>query len=234
MQNRPYVVCHMVATIDGKILSRRWRHFSVSDAISGLYESTAAEYEIGAWIVGTKTLNEFFKGSKSLAAAAKAVSKGDYVVKADAETLAIGLDANGKIRFDDNEIGGDHLVVIITEQVSDDYRAHLRELGISYLVCGKEEIDFAKMLEKLHKEFKLKKLLLEGGGLINGAMLRDGLIDEISQLIVPIVDGGGAEISGLYDLRDSAPKKSAFALRLLEQRTLKHGTQWLRYRVKMT
>ena len=63
-------------------------------------------------------------------------------------------------------------------------------------------------------------------------MLKEGLIDEISQLIVPVVDGGGGAISGLFDLRTTPPKKAAFALRLIEQRTVEHGTQWLRYRVR--
>ncbi|MBS1953572.1 MAG: RibD family protein [Cyanobacteria bacterium SZAS-4] len=232
MSKRPYVICHMVATIDGKILSRRWKHFKVAKAIGGQYEETGAEFEVGSWLVGTKTLREFFPGTKSLKQSVAPVPKGNFVANPDAETFAVGLDTNGSVRFDENEIGGDHLIVMITAKVGDAYKAHLRELGISYLICGEDEIDFVELLESLKKEFKIKKILLEGGGLINGAMLQAGLIDEISQLIVPIVDGGGAEISGLYDLRTEAPETAAFDLTLIEQQTLKHGTQWLRYRVK--
>jgi hypothetical protein len=39
------------------------------------------------------------------------------------------------------------------------------------------------------KEFKIKKLLLEGGGKINGAMLGAGLIDGLSLLVAPVADG---------------------------------------------
>jgi riboflavin biosynthesis pyrimidine reductase len=222
----------MVSSIDGKILTGRWKHLSVAKAVGNLYESTAAELGVGAWFVGTKTMQEFFSGAKSIKASSKQkVASGDYIADASLETLAIATDAGGSIRFDSNEVGGDHLVIITTASVGDSYRAHLRDLGISYLICGHEKIDLTEALEKLHKYFKLKKLLLEGGGLINGAMLQAGLIDEISQLIVPIVDGGGAEISGLYDLRTKPPAEAAFGLRLIEQRTLKHGVQWLRYRV---
>lgn len=232
MSKRPYVICHMVATIDGKILSRRWKHFKVADSVSGLYEKTHAQFEVDSWLIGTKTLREFFPGTKTLKQSAETVPEGNFNAAKNAETFAVGLDAKGSIRFDENEIGGDHLIVAITEQVGPAYKAHLRELGISYLICGREEIDFAELLATLRKEFKIKKILLEGGGLINGAMLQAGLIDEISQLIVPIVDGGGAEISGLYDLRTDAPTKAAFALKLIKKQTLKQGTQWLRYRVK--
>ncbi len=232
MSKRPYVICHMIATIDGKILSRRWSRFAVSKAVGGLYDDTAAEFEVGSWLVGTKTMLEFFDDSKALKQPTSPVAKGNFIANRDALTFAIALDANGSIRFDDNEVGGDHIIILTTEKVSAAYKAHLRELGISYLICGRDRINFAAALETIQKEFKIKRILLEGGGLINGAMLQEGLIDEISQLIVPIVDGGGAEVSGLYDLRTKAPGNAACELKLIEQRTLKHGTQWLRYRVK--
>lgn len=233
MPQRPYVICHMIATIDGKILTRRWQHLSVTESARGLYESTAAEFETGSWLVGTKTMQEFFNGTKQLKEPKEQVPHGDFIANAKAQNFAIATDTNGRIRFDENEVGGDHLIILITEKVGDAYRAHLRGLGISYLVCGREDIDLVEALEKLYRRFGIKKLLLEGGGLINGAMLHAGLIDEISQLVIPIVDGGGADVSGLYDMPKKAGKKAAYALRLIEQRTLKHGTQWLRYRVKL-
>jgi riboflavin biosynthesis pyrimidine reductase len=232
MVDRPYVICHMTASIDGKILTGRWNHLPVAKTVAGLYEEAAAEYGVAAWLVGTKTMREFFPSSKALKKPKHPIVKGDYVANPDAATLAIATDTHGSLRFNKNEVGGDHLVIIITGEAGDAYRAHLRELGISYVVCGRTKIDFATALEKLRKAFKLERILLEGGGLINGAMLHEGLIDEISQLIVPIVDGGGAKISGLYDVSSKPAKKAAFALKLIEQRTLKNGTQWLRYRVK--
>jgi 2,5-diamino-6-(ribosylamino)-4(3H)-pyrimidinone 5'-phosphate reductase len=232
MSNRPYVICHMFATIDGKILTRRWDAMPGSQDIGGIYDATAGEYGVGAWFVGTKTMQEFFRSAKTFAKPKNKVPDGDYIAMPDANTLAIATDTHGSIRFDDNEVGGDHIVMIITEKTSQAYRAHLRDKRISYLICGTSAIDLAKALSKLRSKFKVKKLLLEGGGLINGAMLQAGLIDEISQLIAPIVDGGGGAISGLYDLRTTPPKRAAFALKLIEQRTLKHGVQWLRYRVK--
>ena len=91
------------------------------------------------------------------------------------------------------------------------------------------------MLAKLHDKLKLKKVLLEGGGLLNGAMLHAGLIDEVSQIIVPIIDGGGALVSGLYDLPEGVskpPARAAVALKLIAQETLKGGAQWLHYKVR--
>ena len=44
-------------------------------------------------------------------------------------------------------------------------------------------------MEQLASHFGAKKLLLEGGGKINGAFLKHKLIDEFSTLIFPAVDG---------------------------------------------
>ncbi|CAN5556224.1 hypothetical protein BH11CYA1_BH11CYA1_08620 [soil metagenome] len=66
MPKRPYVICHMTTSIDGKILTRRWDRLPLAEAVSDLYDSTASVYEVGSWFVGTKTLKEFFKNSKTL------------------------------------------------------------------------------------------------------------------------------------------------------------------------
>ncbi len=76
----------------------------------------------------------------------------------------------------------------------------------------------------------IRKLLLEGGGTANGAWLQAGLIDEISQVIVPIVDGG-VGVAGFFDIPGPAPKKAASALRLYKHSQLVGGIQWNRYRV---
>ena len=233
MSKRPYVICHMIASIDGKILTRRWRELPASKAIGGLYDSTAAEYEVGAWLVGTTTMKEFCTTSTPLPAAKAAVPDGDFVADEEAETHAIGLDAYGVLRFKENEIGGDHTIVIITEKVGDAYRAHLRTLGISYLVCGRDKINLPMLMEKLRDKFKLKKVLLEGGGVLNGAMLQAGLVDEISQIIAPVVDGGGPDITGLYEApAGKSARSSARALKLIAHQPLRGGAQWLRYRVQ--
>jgi riboflavin biosynthesis pyrimidine reductase len=82
----------------------------------------------------------------------------------------------------------------------------------------------------LGKALGIRKLLLEGGGTLNGAWLKAGLIEEISQVIVPIVDGGRG-VAGFFDIPGPAPRKAAAALRLIKHQKLAGGIQWHRYRV---
>lgn len=219
----------MCTTIDGKILVDRWRKLPGGEAAGNLFETTAAEFGIGAWLVGTTTMKEFAGRPAKLPAGGGPVPAGDFVAEPRAKTLAIGIDARGVLRFQKSEVDGDHIVLLITERAGSAYRAHLRKAGVSYLVCGAREVSLSRALAKVHQHFGLRKLMLQGGGAINGSMLRAGLVDEISQVIVPIVDGGGREITGFFDPPGKPAPSAAASLRLIRQKVLKGGAHWFRY-----
>lgn len=64
-----------------------------------------------------------------------------------------------------------------------EYLTALRDRGVSYIVASAPNIDLTLALEKIGARFGVRALMLEGGGWIDGAMLRAGLIDEMSLLI---------------------------------------------------
>jgi len=108
----------------------------------------------------------------------------------------------------------------------------LRADGVSYIFAGKTEIDLAGALETLKRELGIERIMLEGGGGANGALLRAGLIDELSLVICPVIDGstGGPVVfnSGDVDL-GPAPIES---MTLASHEVLDGGTMWLRYRLQ--
>jgi len=65
----------------------------------------------------------------------------------------------------------------------------LREKGISCIVSGKSSVDLANAVNRLGEHFGIRTLILEGGGHINEAFLQADLVDEVSLLIVPGIDG---------------------------------------------
>jgi 2,5-diamino-6-(ribosylamino)-4(3H)-pyrimidinone 5'-phosphate reductase len=227
---RPYVICHMCTTVDGKILGDRWGKLPGYKHESDLFENTAASFGIGAWLVGTTTMDEFDGRKTNLPRAPKAFVRRDHVAKKNAKRLAIGADAKGVLRFQENEVDGDHVVVLVTDRVSNDYLAHLQAADVSYLFCGKKEIDLPVALRKLYRAFNLRKLMLQGGGKFNGAMLKAGLVDEISHLTVPIADGGSG-VSSFFDIPGNPPKKAAAKLRLSSHKLMPGGVIWARYKV---
>jgi 2,5-diamino-6-(ribosylamino)-4(3H)-pyrimidinone 5'-phosphate reductase len=227
---RPYVICHMCTTIDGKILSARWGRRPGGQDAGKLFERTAASFSVPAWLVGTTTMKEFAGENRRLPVCRRSIARTDHLAQPTAKSFAIGADAKGVLRFQRADVGGDHVVLLVTEQVSADYLAHLQAAGVSYLFCGRSTIGLPLALHKIRAQLKLRRLMLEGGGRFNGAMLRDRLVDEISQVIVPVVDGA-AEVTSMFEIPGLATKRSAATLRLLSRRALPGGVQWLRYRV---
>jgi riboflavin biosynthesis pyrimidine reductase len=75
--------------------------------------------------------------------------------------------------------------------------------------------------------------LLEGGGVTNGAFLRAGLVDEVSLILFPRVDGAKgapAVFDSLQNLpRPSVPVRS---MTLESNQTLEGGALWLRYKLQ--
>jgi len=122
---------------------------------------------------------------------------------------------------------------VLGEQVSDAYLAELREDGASYIFAGPRGEDLPGAMEQLAAVFGVKKLLLEGGGRINGAFLKHRLIDEFSTLIFPAVDGlAGRETIVDYHGENGERPGAGQALRLIGCETLEGGMVWLRHRVE--
>lgn len=230
--DRPTVVCHMTSSVDGRIKVRRW----LADA-DRHYERIHGELGGDAWMCGRITMQGYADSADPLPQKPEndgtAVPREDHVAKRDAGGYAIALDARGTLDWGArNDITGDHVVVVLTESVSDDHLRALRAGGQSYLFAGATEVDFPLVVRKLKTLFGIERLLVEGGGHINGSMLQAGVIDELSLLLAPAVDG----VSGtpaVFDFKgdeaDSMGKRRR--LDLTQCQTLDDGTVWLRYRI---
>jgi riboflavin biosynthesis pyrimidine reductase len=122
---------------------------------------------------------------------------------------------------------------VLTEQVADAHLAGLRRDGVSYVFAGKERLDLALALEILNRELGIERLLIEGGGISNGSFLRAGLIDEISLVICPAVDGARG-VPHVFDSRDEDADARApiQAMTLESSEVLDGGAIWLRYSLR--
>ncbi|MDB5208191.1 MAG: hypothetical protein JWR72_3266 [Flavisolibacter sp.] len=96
-----------------------------------------------------------------------------FVGNKEATSFAIAVDGKGKLGWDDNEIGGDHIIEVLTEAVSDEYLYYLQQKGISYIFAGKEELEFKVALNQLAELFPIQTIMLEGGSHINGSLLNE-------------------------------------------------------------
>ena len=229
---KPYVICHMVSSVDGRIWGSRGR--PKANIVPNLFETLHDQMGGGSWLCGRVTAQEFAKGKgqgQVYPPTDQKLPRENWYAKRDAKAWGVFLDAHGKAVWQRSDIGGDAILVILTEQVPDSHLAGLRADGVSYIFAGKTEIDLASALETLNRELGIERLMLEGGGGANGALLRAGLVDELSLVVCAVIDGstGGPIVfnSGDADL-GPAPIES---MTLISYEVLEQGAVWLRYKL---
>ncbi|MCC5091205.1 dihydrofolate reductase family protein [Xanthomonas campestris] len=229
---RPRIICHMISSIDGRLLVQRWTPPApgvAPDIVTSVYEDTASQLGAQGFIVGRATMAEF-KGVRQDAPSTGGQAQTrlqPFVGRPRGRQLAIVADPGGKLRYESDDAEGAHVVALLSEEVSEDYLQELRRLGVSYLFGS-----LAHALEQIRAMFEVSVLLLEGGGAINGSFLKECLIDEVSLLIYPGIDGL-AGTPCIFDYRGGADEHPAAGRCLVhtQTRTLTAGVVWLRYEV---
>jgi riboflavin biosynthesis pyrimidine reductase len=220
----------MAASLDGRIVTDGWPE-RVTPAVRREYDHVHATYAPDGWVCGRVTMEEFAGGVRPedevAAERVAGAPREDFVAPGDHESYAFAIDPSGRLAWQTNDIGGDHVVAILSERVSDDYLASLRARGMSYVFAGARDVDPVFALEKIGARFGVHTLMLEGGGRINGGMLRAGLIDEVSLLVAPVADGRiGTPTLFDVDGDDVTPRR--LTLESVERRS--DDVLWLRYR----
>lgn len=233
---RPKVICHMIESVDGRLHPARWSKPFKDVDITACYEAYAAKFSAQAWMVGRTTLAEFDDEveEKQSAVVSDGVTQSCVFNALDeGQTMAVVLDPKGKLHYKTSEIPDkQHIVTVVGKGVSQEYLDELEAVGVSYVVPEKID-DLSEILETLGSVFGIETLLLEGGGVINGAFLNAGLIDELSVLVYPAIDGlmGVTSIIG-YKPQDGNTEVRPAAkthLELLNSEINASGLVWLHY-----
>lgn len=230
---KPHVVCHMLISLDGRIHPSRWTESPDGDrkTWSAAYEQVHETLNGDAWLVGRVTMAEMSKGTPHAPASTATPARPHHFANRDADVYAIAFDRSAKLHFAKPDIGGDHVVVLLGPGVSDAHLAELAGDGVSYLVAEDEAMDAKTLLEILNRELGIERLLVEGGGNVNGSMLAAGVVDEISLIVAPAIDGA-LGITGPFEVQDAAGLKGKVKLRFTSSEALDGGIVHLRYAVE--
>jgi riboflavin-specific deaminase-like protein len=111
------------------------------------------------------------------------------------------------------------IIILTTERTSTAKLRQLRALADEIKIFGQTEINFHNALRWLRARWNVERLLCEGGGELNDALFRAGLVDELHLTVCPKVFGGRtaptiADGAGCLKLADAAQFKLKAARRV--------------------
>lgn len=234
MRNGPYTICHMTPSIDGRITSGKGRRTEEWEPLLKGYNEyyrIEKKFRADAWLCGRITAEIYASvRNTELPRIKETITKSDNVALLNHKgNYAVIVDTKGRLRWKSNQLLGDHLVIVITETTPKNYLAYLRDKKISYIIGGKRDIDFSRVFQVLKTKFGIKKMLIEGGGKLNGSILKAGLIDEISLLIAPLVVGS-TNAPSIFDREPLSIKELPKRFQLIDIKRLKDSMIWVRYK----
>jgi riboflavin-specific deaminase-like protein len=84
------------------------------------------------------------------------------------------------------------IIILTTRRATASRLKKLRAVAAKVKICGAKEIDFPHALRWLRGKWGIKRLLCEGGGELNDALFRAGLVNELHLTVCPKIFGGRA------------------------------------------
>lgn len=221
---KPYIICHMVASVDGRI------DCSMVDRISGdEYYSALESLDCPSSVEGKVTTEHYHSLPGHYKAADNTpIGRETHYKAVAADGYQICPDTNGTLLWDADQ--PKPLLIVLSENAPAEYINYLRDRNISYIVAGRERIDLNRAMEILGADFGVKRLAVVGGGKINGGFLSAGLIDELSLLLAPGIDGRTSQ-PALFDGIADRPGFLPARLVLKSVETIADGVLWIKYSV---
>lgn len=236
--DRPYLFCHMLTSLDGKIMGNYMDLPACEPAGELFYDIAFGDepfYRHQGWLSGRVTTDDNFTHYRTpdLDPAAPPVPPGDFIA-GKAPMYYVSVDPRGVLGWQENTVTYEtttaQVIEVLTGQASNAYKAFLRQKGISYLLAGEDKLDYALLLEKLKGLFGIQVLMLGGGGVLNWSFLQAGLCDEVSIVVAPAADGNPTTQS-LFLAKEELSTDKAISFTLLGAQAAEGNALWLRYRV---
>ncbi len=223
---KPYIICHMMASVDGRIDCAMTEQIDSSDA----YYEALEQLRCPTTIEGRVTMQMHFALPEPFVASSpEPIGYTAFSKAADGKPgYDVAIDTHGKLRWPANEQNGQPLLVIASEDCPKEYFDTLNRQGISWIAVGKGRIDLARAVEMLNTEFGVERIALVGGGHINGAFLAAGLLDEVSLMIGPGIDGRKGMAAVFDGIDDPCRPATLLSLQTVERMG---DTVWMRYKV---
>ena len=186
---RPFVYVNMAMTVDGKITSAR-REVPALTTDHDREEMDRLRAEADAILVGAGTLRAddppLHVRSETMRAHRRSLGKPDAL---DRIVVSARLELALHSRFFDATLPGRRIVATVEDAPG--ARLHALADRAEVWPCGHGRVDLRALLERLARE-GVERLLVEGGGETNWALVEQDLVDELHVTVAPWLLGGKA------------------------------------------
>jgi riboflavin biosynthesis pyrimidine reductase len=200
--SRPHVIVSSTASLDGRITlsrserlltpeaGRRWKSYwppDVPDLIAQRAANIEERHQPTVYLEGS--------GSFVSDTAVVGIEGGGPDLRCDwlpkvAPKWFVVVDGRGRVPWSFTGTADMSLLVLVSAGTPLPYLAWLRTIEVPYLLAGDDRVDLALALNKIGQHLGTTCVVSEGGGGINGALLRGGLVDELQMIWFPAVIGG--------------------------------------------
>ena len=223
-----------MSSVDGRLLTERWTepfNGKSKGELMGVYAAIGRKLNADAWMFGKNTLQEgYFPKKFHTSDKTPLAHPIPYLAHKTSSRLFVVIDPDADILYESSAVRGDRIVTVLPETAPVAYLEYLQQRDISYLFAGVKGDELNAAMKALAETFGVETLSLQGGGIIDGAFLQAGLIDELSLVVYPGIDGSASSPSIFeYIGREQAPARGQ-SLELLSAETVQDGVVWLRYK----
>ncbi|HEY71143.1 MAG TPA: RibD family protein [Anaerolineae bacterium] len=220
----PHVILHIGMSLDGRL---DWVSID-----QGLYYEIAARLAPDAILSGSNTIlaadipEEIPEEYREMAAEME--SQPD-----DTRQLLAVVDSQGRIRnwpAIRQQPWWRQAIALCSAVTPKRYLEDLRDVGVETIVAGDERVDLRTALEEMNARYGVETIRVDSGGILNGVLLREGLVQQISTLIHPQLVGGSSPRS-MFVAPDLQSKEGVIPLRLKDFQRLSEDVIWLNFDV---
>jgi 2,5-diamino-6-(ribosylamino)-4(3H)-pyrimidinone 5'-phosphate reductase len=183
---RPYVVVNVAMSADGKISTRERRQVKIS-GVQDFARVDRLKAGCDAIMVGVGTV---LADDPSLTVKTDECREHRKMRGADEHPLRVVVDSAARTPVDASILHkGEGKRVIAVSGRADAKKIAVLEQYATVIVAGDEKVDLAVLLDKLG-EMGVRRLMVEGGGMLIAGLVQDGLVNEIITFVGNIIIGG--------------------------------------------
>ncbi len=177
----PRVILHNAISLDGQI-----EGFFVD---LQQYYGLAAAFREDATLAGADT---FLRAENQIPPEDQTAFLPPRMDPGDSRPLLVVPDSRGRIRswhYLKSLPYWRDCIALCSRTTSQEYLQYLGKRHIHFIIAGEDHVDLREALERLASDYGVRVVRVDAGGTLNGILLSEGLVDEVSVLVCPFLVG---------------------------------------------